>query len=50
MQSLPAKWTVSPSAENVGNTTYAADQSVIDFVIAIHSPLIAMAWVDCTDC
>ena len=47
MQSLPAQWTVSPSTANVGNTTYAADQGVIGFVIVIYRPLIAMAWVDC---
>jgi hypothetical protein len=47
MQSLPAQWTVSPSTANVGNTTYAAEQGVIGFVIVIYRPLIAMAWVDC---
>lgn len=47
MQSLPAKWTVSPFTENVGNTTYAAEQGVINFVIVIYRPLIAMAWMDC---
>ena len=47
MQSLADKWTVSPPTAEVGITTSATGLGVIDFVIVICRPLIAIAWMDC---
>lgn len=47
MQSVTAKWTVSPPTVEVGISTDATGLSVIGFVIVLCRPLISIAWMDC---